>query len=119
MSPTKQNTPSASKKKAGKPSSPKEASSDTKSSASIGGRAVSERGRTFTGVVISDRMHKTVTVEWPRRKYVQKYQRYEKRRTRVKAHDEMGCKVGDHVEIRETRPLSKTKNFIVIRKISE
>ncbi len=74
-------------------------------------------GRTFIGTVTSDRMQKTVTVEWERRAYVPKYQRYEKRRTRVKAHDELGCVKGDKVEIRETRPLSKTKSFIVVRRI--
>ncbi|MDD9953978.1 MAG: 30S ribosomal protein S17 [Candidatus Woesearchaeota archaeon] len=76
---------------------------------------LSTRGRTFTGTVVSDKMAKTVTVEWPRRKYVKKYQRYEKRRTRVKAHDELGAKKGDRVEIMETRPLSKTKHFIVTK----
>lgn len=80
---------------------------------------ISTRGRRFVGIVVSDRMPKTVTVEWPRRKHVQKYQRFEKRRTRVKAHDEIGCKVGDTVEIRETRPISKTKNFIVTKRMEE
>lgn len=75
------------------------------------------RGRKFTGTVVSDRMAKTVTVEWDRRVLIPKYQRYEKRRTRVKAHDDIGCKVGDQVEIMETRPLSKTKNFIVVKKV--
>ncbi|MBR9700850.1 30S ribosomal protein S17 [Candidatus Woesearchaeota archaeon] len=82
---------------------------------SIGSKAVSVRGRTFTGVVTSDKMAKTVTVEWPRKKLIPKYQRYEKRRTRVKAHNELGAKTGDTVEIQETRPLSKTKNFIVTK----
>lgn len=83
----------------------------------IKGKALSTRGRSFVGRVVSDRMAKTVTVEWERRRYVPKYQRYEKRRTRVKAHDETGAKIGDIVEIRETRPISKTKNFLVIRKV--
>jgi small subunit ribosomal protein S17 len=83
----------------------------------IKGKALSTRGRTFVGTVISNRMSKTVTVEWERRKFVTKYQRYEKRRTRVKAHDPMGLQIGDIVEIVETRPISKTKNFLVIRKI--
>lgn len=87
--------------------------------ATISGKPIATRGRTFVGTVISDRMAKTVTVEWERRRYVAKYQRYEKRRTRVKAHDETGAKIGDMVEIRETRPISKTKNFLVIRKIEK
>lgn len=75
------------------------------------------RGRKFVGTVVSDKMQKTVTVEWERRKYVPKFQRYEKRRTRVKAHDTLGCKVGDRVEIAETRPRSKTKTFTVVRRV--
>lgn len=77
----------------------------------------STRGRKFTGKVVSNKMTKTVTVEWETRHMNPKYQRYEKRRTRVKAHDEMGLAIGDIVEIMETRPLSKTKNFIVVKKI--
>lgn len=73
------------------------------------------RGRTFEGTVISDKMNKTVTVEWEGRKLVPKYERYMKRRTRVKAHnpESIDAKTGDKVRIKETRPLSKTKNFIV------
>lgn len=83
----------------------------------IKGKPLATRGRTFVGTVISNRMSKTVTVEWERRKFVPKYQRYEKRRTRVKAHDPFGLQVGDVVEIVETRPISKTKNFLVTRKM--
>lgn len=83
----------------------------------IKGKPVPTRGRTFVGTVTSNRMSKTVTVEWDRKKYIPKYQRYEKRRTRVKAHDAIGLQIGDVVEIVETRPISKTKNFLVTRKI--
>lgn len=73
------------------------------------------RGRTFEGKVISDKMNKTVTVEWEGRKQVPKFERYMKRRTRVKAHnpEDIDAKIGDMVQIKETRPISKTKNFIV------
>ncbi|GIU69298.1 MAG: 30S ribosomal protein S17 [Candidatus Woesearchaeota archaeon] len=79
------------------------------------------RGRIFTGTVISDKMMKTVTVEWPRRVYNKKYERFEVRRTRVKAHnpESMNAKVGDKVKIAETRPISKTKNFVVIEVIKK
>lgn len=82
----------------------------------VKGKPVSLRGRVFTGVVVSDRMSKTVTVEWPRQVYVPKYERFQKKRSRVKAHNpsEIGAKIGDIVKIVETRPLSKTKNFIVV-----
>jgi small subunit ribosomal protein S17 len=78
-------------------------------------KPLSIRGRKFTGIVISDKMSKTVTVEWERRRYLPKYERYQKRRTKVKAHNpsEMSAEKGDIVIIEETRPISKTKNFIV------
>jgi len=44
------------------------------------------RGRTFIGTVIKARMNKTVTVEWPRQIHLPKYERYEKRYSKVKAH---------------------------------
>lgn len=74
------------------------------------------RGRAFTGVVISDRMSKTVVVSWTRRVYVPKYERYEKRRSKINAHspDCMDVHKGNLVKIMETRPLSKTKNFVVV-----
>ncbi|MBN1646369.1 30S ribosomal protein S17 [Candidatus Woesearchaeota archaeon] len=79
------------------------------------------RGRTFVGKVVSDRMAKTVTVEWDRRLYSSKYERYEKRRTHVKAHNpgSINAKEGDVVEIQETRPLSKTKCFVVTRVLAD
>lgn len=81
---------------------------------------IKTRGRTFTGVVTSDKMSKTVTVRWERRHYIPKYERYEKRKSIVKAHVPEGMElvVGDIVAIKETRPISKTKNFIVIGKIN-
>jgi small subunit ribosomal protein S17 len=73
-------------------------------------------GRKFVGIVTSDKMHKTVTVEWERTHYIKKYERYERRRSQVKAHnpEHINAKQGQKVVIMETRPLSKTKNFIVI-----
>ena len=78
--------------------------------------SIKVRGRIFTGTVISDKMQKTATIEWPRRRYHKKYERFEVRRTRVKAHnpESINAKTGDIVRIAETRPLSKTKNFVII-----
>lgn len=77
-------------------------------------------GRTFVGRVVSTKMQKTVTVEWDRVKYIHKYERNEKRRSRVHAHcpAEIQLSEGDIVKIMETRPISKTKNFVVVEKIS-
>lgn len=81
---------------------------------------IEARGRTFIGVVISDRMQKTVTVEWPRLFYIPKFERYEKRRSRVKAHNPpcISAKVGDMVKIAECRPIAKTIAFVVIEKLA-
>jgi small subunit ribosomal protein S17 len=113
--PRNASVPQASAKKAAEPKASAQPAAAQGSSVIIKGKAVPTRGRTFVGTVISNRMSKTVTVEWERRKYVPKYQRYEKRRTRVKAHDPFGLKIGDTVEIVETRPISKTKNFLVTK----
>ena len=77
------------------------------------------RGRTFTGIVTSDKMQKSVTVEWQRKKFIKKYERYEFKKTKVKAHNpkEIDAKLGDKVRIMETRPISKTKHFTVIEVI--
>lgn len=74
------------------------------------------RGRIFTGKVIKSSMHKTVTVEWPRLFFLPKYERFEKRKTRLKVHNPecLNAKLGDEVKIMESKPISKTKNFVVI-----
>ena len=77
------------------------------------------RGRTFTGVVVDAKMQSTATVEWPRRKYVSKYERYMTSRTRVKAHNpqNIDAKKGDIVKLIECRPISKTKHFVIVEKV--
>lgn len=74
------------------------------------------RGKVFTGIVTSDKMRKTVTVEWNRISFIPKFGRYEKKRTKVKAHNPecIDAEKDDLVKIAESRPISKTKNFVVI-----
>ncbi len=73
------------------------------------------RGRIFEGTVIKTK-EKCATVEWRYVHYVPKYERYERRKTRVYAHVPpcIDVKVGDVVKIAECRPISKTKKFVVI-----
>lgn len=80
---------------------------------------LSVRGRRFTGVVVSTRMRKTAVIEFERLHFLRKYERYEKRRTKLKVHNPecINAKEGDLVDIMECRPLSKTKNFIIIQKL--
>lgn len=66
------------------------------------------------GVVLKNRMDKTVVVEVSRRVPHRKYQKFVKSRIRYQAHDEgNACHVGDTVLLEETRPLSKTKRWRV------
>lgn len=66
------------------------------------------------GVVVSAKMQKTVVVEVERLVMHPLYHKYLRRRSRFMAHDEKGeCRAGDRVSIRETRPLSRHKRWIV------
>lgn len=78
------------------------------------------RGQEFLGTVVSARMSKTATVSWERRKYVPKYERYEKKRTNIHAHnpESIAAREGDLVRVKQTRPLSKTKHFMIIEIIT-
>lgn len=74
------------------------------------------RGREFIGIVTRAKAQKTAVVEWSRLFYLQKYQRYEKRRSKLQVHNPLSinAKVGDKVKIVECRPISKTKNFVIV-----
>ncbi len=77
------------------------------------------RGRSFTGIVTSTNMTKTATVEWTYKLFIPKYERHETRRSKIHVHNSpcIDAQVGDVVKIMETRPLSKTKNFVIIQKL--
>jgi small subunit ribosomal protein S17 len=77
--------------------------------------AVKER----VGLVVSDKMNKTVVVAVENRSPHPKYEKIVVRTKRYKVHDEENrCKVGDRVRIQETRPLSRTKRWQVVDIIS-
>ncbi len=82
---------------------------------------LSARGRQFTGTIISTKMRKTAVIEFERLYFLKKYERYEKRRTKLKVHNPecINAKDGDVVSIIECRPLSKTKNFVIIKNIGQ
>jgi small subunit ribosomal protein S17 len=76
--------------------------------------------RVEVGVVTSDKMQKTRRVEIPRLVKHQRYGKYIRRRTVCHVHDEKNeSRVGDTVEIMETRPLSKTKNWRLVRVVTK
>ena len=71
----------------------------------------------ITGVVVSNKMQKTVVVKVERIKEHPKYKKRYKVHKKYKAHDEKGeCKAGDKVIIEECRPMSKEKRWRVIKK---
>jgi small subunit ribosomal protein S17 len=73
--------------------------------------------KTIKGVVVSDKMDKTVVVSVTRFVKHPKYHKYFKITKRYKAHDEKNAShIGDKVEIVETRPRSKDKHFEVVTK---
>ncbi len=72
------------------------------------------KAKTREGVVVSDKMNKTVVVMVERLVQHAKYRKYLRRRTKVKAHDEQNrCGIGDRVLIAEARPLSRDKRWSV------
>jgi small subunit ribosomal protein S17 len=75
-----------------------------------------ERGirKTMVGMVVRDRMDKTVVVQVQRLVKHPLYQKYTRKRARYKAHDEnKECRIGDRVLLMETRPVSKEKRWRV------
>ena len=79
---------------------------------------ISVRGRVFEGFV-TKKFHKRVVVEFERTVFVQKYERFSKKKTRLHARlpDNMDVNIGDYVKVQETRRLSKIIHFIVIEKV--
>lgn len=79
------------------------------------------RGQVFTGTVISSKMQRSAVIQWVNRNYLPKYERYINKKARITAHNP-GCidaKEGDLVKVSQCRPLSKTKNFVIIEKMGK
>ena len=76
--------------------------------------------RTFVGKVVSDKRAKTVTVLVERRTMHELYGKIVGKSSKYHAHDEQGeYKMGDVVEITESRPISKTKSWVVTRLVKK
>ncbi len=77
------------------------------------------RGRIFKGIVVSDKMRKSIVVEREFLEPFPKYERFAKKTSKITAHNPpcVGAKVGDSVRIAECRPISKTKSFVVVEVI--
>ena len=74
------------------------------------------RGQSLDGVIVSTKMQQTVVVERSYSRYIQKFERYEKRTRRMLAHAPpcLALEPGHRVTLMECRPLSKTVSFVVI-----
>ena len=79
---------------------------------------LSVRGRVLEGIVVKDRMQRTVVIRRDYNQYMPKYLRYERRHGHIAAHNPpcLDAKVGEKVKIVECRPLSKSVSFVVIEK---
>lgn len=81
---------------------------------------ISLRGRSFKGKVIR-KFAKRVTIEFERTLYIEKYERYAKKKTKLHARlpecMSKEIEIGDYIEIRECRPISKIVHFVVVKKI--
>jgi small subunit ribosomal protein S17 len=76
-------------------------------------------GRTIVGKIVSDKMQKTIVVMVERTVRHPKYGKIMKRRTKLHAHDENQIgKIGNTVKIRESRPFSKLKSWVLVEVIS-
>ena len=70
--------------------------------------------RTVSGVVVSDRMQKGITIKVERRVKHPVYGKYVRKSSKIHAHDEENtCKIGDTVTVIECRPLLKTKTWML------
>ena len=78
-----------------------------------------KKARSTSGVVISKKMDKTVTVLVERQEKNPLYKKYIRKSTKLHAHDESNeCNEGDTVQIEECRPMSKSKSWRVIEVVS-
>ncbi len=76
--------------------------------------------KTRTGVVVSDKMDKTIVVKLSTRVKHPLYSKYINKTTKIKAHDENNeCGVGDTVKVMETRPLSREKRWRLVEIIEK
>jgi small subunit ribosomal protein S17 len=76
--------------------------------------------KTRIGMVVSNKMDKTISVAIQRKVPHPIYKKYFKKTTNLKAHDEKNeCQVGDKVKIMETRPLSSTKRWRLVEVVEK
>lgn len=77
------------------------------------------RGQIIKGIVSTSKMNKTAIIQKEIRRFIPKYERYEKRTHKYAVHNPpcLNAQRGDQVKIMECRPLSKSKSFVIIEKL--
>ncbi|MBL7073004.1 MAG: 30S ribosomal protein S17 [Candidatus Omnitrophica bacterium] len=82
--------------------------------------SIKSKAKVIVGTVTSDKMDKSVTVEWNTRKRHPIYKKFVRRHVKIKAHDEKNeVRAGDVVKIMETKPISKNKCWKVVEIITK
>lgn len=81
---------------------------------------LSVRGNILQGKIVSTKASKTAIIKREFLRYLPKYERYERRHSRIAAYNPecVSAKEGDIVTIVQCRPLSKTKHFVVVEKVN-
>lgn len=80
---------------------------------------ISVRGKTLQGIVVKKKAIKTAVIQMEKTKYIRKYERYMKKKVKIPVHcpECMEINIGDIVLVGETRKLSKTKSFVIMKKL--
>jgi small subunit ribosomal protein S17 len=78
---------------------------------------INVKRETLVGTVVKKDANRSATIEWRRAVFVQKYERQEKRKSKVRVHNpaSIDAQVGDRVLVARTRPLSKTKHHVILK----
>ena len=80
---------------------------------------ISVRGKSIEGVVIRKKSSKTAVIQMKKIRYIRKYERYMKKTIKLPVHcpECMNIQIGDVVLVGETRKISKTKSFVILKKV--
>ncbi len=82
---------------------------------------VTVKNETLSGVVVKRDTSRSATIEWTKSHYIPKYERYAVKRYRLRVHNPLSidAQLGQKVLVARTRPLSKTKNHVIIKIIED
>lgn len=75
----------------------------------------------FRGKVVKKDINRSATIQWERSIYIKKYERYDVKRSRMRVHNPMciDAEIGQEVIVARTRPVSKTKNHVILTVVNK